>query len=38
MTFSGIYNNKIIMFITAKIAEFSKEEQNKVAMYLVNSV
>lgn len=38
MTLSGIYNNKIIMFITAKIAEFSKEEQNKVAMYLVNSV
>ena len=38
MTFYGIYNNKIIMFLTAKMTEFSKEEQNKVAMYLVNSV
>ncbi len=38
MTFSGIYNNKLIMFLTAKIAEFSKEEQNKIVMYLVNSV
>lgn len=38
MTFSGIYNNKLIMFITARITEYSKEEQNKVAMYLVNSV
>lgn len=37
MTFSGIYNNKLIMFLTARITEFSKEEQNKVAMYLVNS-
>ena len=37
-TFSGIYNNKLIMFLTARITEFSKEEQNKVAMYLVNSV
>ena len=37
MTFSGIYNNKLIMFITARITEYSKEEQNKVAMYLVNS-
>lgn len=38
MTFYGIYNNKLIMFLTAKITEFSKEEQNKVAMYLANSV
>ena len=38
MTFSGIYNNKLIMFLTARITEFSKEEQNKVAMYLVNSI
>lgn len=38
ITFSGIYNNKIIMFLIAKITEFSKEEQNKVAMYLINSV
>ena len=36
ITFSGIYNNKIIMFLTARITEYSKEEQNKVAMYLVN--
>ena len=38
MTFSEIYNNKLIMFLTARITEFSKEEQNKVAMYLVNSM
>lgn len=38
MTFSGIYNNKLIMFLTSRITEFSKEGQNKVAMYLVNSV
>lgn len=38
MTFSGIYNNKLIMFITARIAEYSKENKNKVAMYLVNSM
>lgn len=38
MTFSEIYNNKLIMFITARITEYSKEEQNKVAMYLVNSI
>ena len=38
MTFSGIYNNKLIMFLTARITEYSKEEQNKVAMYLLNSV
>lgn len=38
MTFSGIYNNKLIMFLTARITEYTKEEQNKVAMYLVNSV
>lgn len=38
MTFSGIYNNKLIMFLTERIAEFSKEEQNKIVMYLVNSV
>ena len=39
MTFSGIYNNnKLVMFLTARITEYTKEEQNKVAMYLVNSV
>ena len=38
MTFSGIYINKLIMFLTARITEYSKEEQNKVAMYLVNNV
>ena len=38
MTFSEIYNNMLIMFITARITEYSKEEQNKVAMYLVNSI
>ena len=38
MTFHGIYNNKLIMFLTSRITEFSKEEQNRVAMYLINCV
>ena len=38
MSIYQIYNNKIIMFLTVRILEYSKEEQNKVAMYLVNSV
>ena len=38
MTFSGIYNNKLRMFLTSRIIEYSKEEQNRVAMYLVNCV
>ena len=38
MTFSGIYDNKLIMFLTSRITEFSKEEQNKVAMCLVNCI
>ena len=38
MTFSVIYNNKLIMCLTARITEYSKEEQNKVAMYLVNTI
>lgn len=38
ISFYGIYNNKLIIFLTARIIEFSKEEQNKVAMYLVNSI
>ena len=38
ISFYGIYNNKLIMFLTARIIEFPKEEQNKVAMYLVNSI
>lgn len=38
ITFSVIYNNKLTMFLTARITEYLKEEQNKVAMYLVNSM
>ena len=38
MTFSGIYNNKFIMFLTSRITEFSKEEQNQIAMYIINGV
>ena len=34
MSFYGIYSNKLILFLTARITEYSKEEQNKVAMYL----
>ena len=38
MSFYGIYNNKLIMFLTARVTEYPKEEQNIVAMYLVNSI
>ena len=38
ISFYGIYNNKLIMFLTARITKYSKEEQNKVAMYLFNCI
>lgn len=38
MSFSGIYNHTVVMFVVSKIIEFTKEEQNMVAMYLVNSI
>ena len=36
MSFSGIYNNTLVMFVMSKVMEFTKEEQNRIAIYLVN--
>ena len=38
MSFSGIYDHKVVMFVMSKVMEFTKEEQNRIAMYLVNSI
>lgn len=38
MSFSEIYNHTLIMFVTSKIMESTKEEQNRIAMFLVNCV
>lgn len=38
MSFSGIYDHTVVMFVMSKIMEFTKEEQNRIAMYLVNSI
>ena len=38
MSFSGIYNNTLVMFVMSKVMEFTKEEQNRIAMYLANSI
>ena len=36
MSFSGIYNNTLVMFVMSKVMEFTKEVQNRIAIYLVN--
>lgn len=36
MSFGGIYNNTLVMFVMSKVMEFTKEEQNRIAIYLVN--
>lgn len=38
MSFSGIFDHTVVMFVMSKIMEFTKEEQNRIAMYLVNSI
>ena len=38
MNFAGIYNNTSVMFVVSKVMEFTKEEQNRIAMYLVNCI
>ena len=38
MSFSGIYDHTVVMFVMSKVTEFTKEEQNRIAMYLVNSI
>lgn len=36
ISFSGIENHPIVLFASSKIMELTKEEQNRIAMYLVN--
>jgi len=36
MSFSGIYDHAVVIFAMSKIMEFTKEEQNRIALYLVN--
>ena len=36
ISFSGIENHPPVLFTASKIMELSKEEQNRIAMYLVN--
>ena len=37
-SFSGIYDHAVVMFAMSKIMEFTKEEQNRIALYLVNCI
>lgn len=36
ISFSGIENHPLVLFAASKIMELSREEQNRIAMYLVN--
>lgn len=36
ISFIGIENHPLVLFATSKIMELSTEEQNRVALYLVN--
>ena len=38
MSFSGIYDHAVVMFAMSKIMEFTKEEQNRIALYLINCI
>ena len=38
ISFSGIENHPIVLFAASKIMELTKEEQNRVAMYLINTL
>ena len=35
ISFSGIENHPLVLFAASKIMELSKEEQNRVALYLI---
>lgn len=37
-SFSGIYDHTVVMFVMSKVMEFTKEEQNRIAIYLANSI
>lgn len=36
ISFKGIEDHPIVLFAASKIMELTKEEQNRIAMYLVN--
>ena len=38
ISFSGIENHPLVLFAASKIMELSKEEQNRVALYLINYI
>ena len=38
ISFSGIENHPLVLFAMSKIMELSIEEQNRLAMYLVNTL
>ena len=38
ISFSGIENHPLVLFATSKIMELSEEEQNRVALYLINCI
>ena len=38
ISFSGIENHPFVLFAASKIMELTKEEQNRIAMYLVNTL
>ena len=38
ISFSGIENHPLVLFASSKIMELTKEEQNRIALYLVNTL
>ena len=38
ISFKGIEDHPIVLFVASKIMELTKEEQNRVALYLVNCI
>lgn len=38
ISFSEIENHPLVLFATSKIMELSKEEQNRVVLYLINCI
>lgn len=38
ISFKGIEDHPIVLFAASKIMELTKEEQNRIAMYLVNTL
>ena len=38
ISFSGIENHPIVLFAASKIMELTKEEQNRIALYLINTL